>query len=183
MLDLGFLNTLLAADAALLLVTSLLVLRAMLQLLIASVAIDCYLAININKRFEKNCNNETGSHMSNFFDAEGFYAALDAIRRDREFSWKKVAEKSRVSASTLTRMGQGKRPDVDSLAALASWSGLDVSQFYRDKTERRVQKDTLAEITTLLRADRQIEGEDAQTMELMIKTLYEDMRKRRVNGI
>ncbi|MDA4848414.1 helix-turn-helix domain-containing protein [Hoeflea poritis] len=120
--------------------------------------------------------------MSNFFDAEGFYAALDAIRRGKEFSWKKVAEKSNVSASTLTRMGQGKRPDVDSLAALASWSGIDVSQFYRDKAEPRAQKDTIAEITTLLRADRQIEGEDAHTMELMIKTLYEDMRKRRASG-
>lgn len=120
--------------------------------------------------------------MSNFFDAEGFYSALDAIRRGKEFSWKKVAEKSKVSASTLTRMGQGKRPDVDSLAALASWSRLDVSQFYRDKFELGVQKDTLAEITTLLRADRHIEGEDAQTMELMVKTLYEDMKKRRANG-
>lgn len=120
--------------------------------------------------------------MSNFFDAEGFYAALDAIRRDREVSWKKVAEKAKVSASTLTRMGQGKRPDVDSLAALASWSSLDVSQFYRTETMTRTQKDTLAEITTLLRADRNIKGEDAQTMELMIKTLYEDMRKRRADG-
>ena len=120
--------------------------------------------------------------MSNFFDAEGFYAALDAIRRDREISWKKVAEKAKISASTLTRMGQGKRPDVDSLAALASWSGLEVSQFYRDTGTPRAQKDTLAEITTLLRADRHIGGEDAQTMELMIKTLYEDMRKRRADG-
>ena len=120
--------------------------------------------------------------MSNFFDAEGFYAALDAIRRDREVSWKKVAEKAEVSASTLTRMGQGKRPDVDSLAALASWSGLDVSQFYRSTTTSSARKDTLAEITTLLRADRNIKGEDAQTMELMIKTLYQDMRKRRTDG-
>lgn len=120
--------------------------------------------------------------MSNFFDAEGFYAALDANRRDREFSWKKVAEKAKVSASTLTRMGQGKRPDVDSLAALASWSGLDVSQFYRSSEPSNERKDTLAEITTLLRADRNIKGEDAKTMELMIKTLYGDMRKRRVDG-
>jgi len=121
--------------------------------------------------------------MSNSFDAEGFYAALDAIRRDRDISWKKVAEKAEVSASTLTRMGQGKRPDVDSLASLASWSGLDVSRFFRSTTETEaLSKDTLAEITTLLRADRNIKGEDAQTMELMIKTVYEDMRKRRANG-
>jgi len=120
--------------------------------------------------------------MSNFFDSDGFYAALDAIRRDREMSWKKVAEMAAISASTLTRMGQGKRPDVDSLAALASWSGLDVSQFYRTTSANMSKKDTLAEITTLLRADRNIKADDAQTMELMIKTLYEDMRKRRTDG-
>ena len=60
--------------------------------------------------------------MSNFFDAEGFYAALDAIRLGREISWKKVAENAKVSASTLTRMGQGKRPDVPSGSRMVSKS-------------------------------------------------------------
>lgn len=117
--------------------------------------------------------------MSNYFDAEGFYAALDAHRRDKNIPWKKVAAKSGVSASTLTRMGQGKRPDVDSLAALASWSGLDTRNFYRDTISAPVKSSTLAEITTLLRADRNLGGNDASIMERMIGSLYEDMRKRR----
>ena len=58
------------------------------------------------------------------FDAEGFFDALDEVRDSKGLTWKEVADESEVSASTLTRMAQGKRPDVDSLAALLKWSGL-----------------------------------------------------------
>ena len=68
--------------------------------------------------------------MSNLkFDAEGFYAALDGHRQSKGLTWKKVADQAKISASTLTRMGQGKRPDVDTLAGLASWSGIDAKMF------------------------------------------------------
>lgn len=117
--------------------------------------------------------------MSNFFDSEGFYAALDAHREALRITWKKLAEQSGVSPSTLTRMGQGKRPDVDSLAALASWSGIDVKSFYLRESGSRQKSETLAEITTLLRADRQLGKEGSAVMERMIKAVYEDMRKRR----
>lgn len=117
--------------------------------------------------------------MSNFFDAEGFYAALDAHRASLGITWKKLAEKASVSPSTLTRMGQGKRPDVDTLAALASWSGIDAKSFYLRKGETRSQPETLAEITTLLRADRELTEEGAIMMERMVTSLYEEMRKRR----
>ena len=72
------------------------------------------------------------------FDSQGFYDALDATRRSRNLNWKQVAAKSGVSASTLTRMAQGRRPDVDGLAALASWSGLKADDFVRsdDPPER-----------------------------------------------
>jgi predicted transcriptional regulator len=61
----------------------------------------------------------TGEEMAKVeFDAESFYAALDSQRQSQRLTWKEVAAKSEVSASTLTRMAQGKRPDVDSLTAL-----------------------------------------------------------------
>lgn len=116
--------------------------------------------------------------MSNF-DAEGFYAALDGHRVSLGITWKNVAEKTGVSPSTLTRMGQGKRPDVDSLAALASWSGIDVKSFYKLPNEYREKPETLAEITALLRADRELGKEGAATMERMVKSLYDELRKRR----
>jgi len=121
--------------------------------------------------------------MSNFFDAEGFYAALDAHRQSLGITWKKLAIGAGVSPSTVTRMGQGKRPDVDSLAALASWSGIDVRAFFVREGGSREKPETLADITALLRADRELGKEGAAMMERMITSLYEEMRKRREQEI
>lgn len=109
------------------------------------------------------------------FDAKSFYASLDIHRQSKNLTWKKVASLTNVSASTLTRMGQGKRPDVDSLAGLASWSGIDVSQFYR--TENKKQKaEPLSQISALLRADKNLTGDSAVALEAMLKSAYEHMR-------
>ena len=68
---------------------------------------------------------------SGWFDAGAFYEALDGARMARTMTWKQVAGETGVSASTLTRMAQGKRPDVDGLAALVAWSGLDADDYLR----------------------------------------------------
>jgi len=112
------------------------------------------------------------------FDAEGFYAALDASRQARSLNWKQVAAQSGVSASTLTRMAQGKRPDVDGLAALASWSGLKPDDFVRHPTDQpRAQAETMAMISTYLRADRNLTPDAAVALEKVIATTYEHLRK------
>lgn len=113
------------------------------------------------------------------FDTESFYAALDSTRRARNLTWKSVAAQAGVAASTLTRMGQGKRPDIDGLAALAIWSGLDVREFYRPADENRSNAEPLAQITALLRADHNLSGESAKALETMFKSAYEHMRKSR----
>lgn len=118
--------------------------------------------------------------MSNLrFDAEGFFAALDSERQARRLTWKQVATEAKVAASTLTRMGQGKRPDIDGLAALASWSRIDVQLFYRPADERRRKAEPLTEITALLRADSNLSGDSARALESMLKSAYEHMRKKR----
>ncbi|MBT3332644.1 MAG: helix-turn-helix transcriptional regulator [Rhodospirillaceae bacterium] len=117
--------------------------------------------------------------MSNLkFDAEGFYAALDGHRQSKGLTWKKVADQAKISASTLTRMGQGKRPDVDTLAGLASWSGIDAKMFYRTENEPQQRPEPLSEISALLRADKNLGGESAIALETMLKSAYEHMRKK-----
>lgn len=116
------------------------------------------------------------------FDVEGFYSALDSERQTRRLTWKQVAAESSVAASTLTRMGQGKRPDVDGLAALASWAGIDVQLFYRPIEQQGTKAEALTQITALLRADRNLSGESAKALESMLKSAYEHMRKRRDGG-
>ena len=110
------------------------------------------------------------------FDSDGFWAALDAQRQSKNLTWKKVAADSGVSASTLTRMAQGKRPDIDSLAALVSWSGLSADNFVRSEGQS-VEADTLAKITTYLRADENLDVKAAAVIEDLVKSAYERLRK------
>jgi len=107
------------------------------------------------------------------FDGEAFYAALNQMREAQRLSWKKVAAQSGVSAATLTRMGQGRRPDIDGLAALSVWSGLRCDDFVRS-TERSTPS-TLAIISTYLRADENLSPRAAEAMERVIATTYQVM--------
>lgn len=112
-----------------------------------------------------------------WFDSDGFYSALDAARQARGLNWKQVAAGSGVSASTLTRMAQGARPDVDSLAALAAWSGLDADDYIRSDGTERLPSEPLAMISTYLRSDRNLTPEAATALDELIKATYERLRK------
>lgn len=109
------------------------------------------------------------------FDLAGFYAALDAQRASMGLKWKDVAEQSNVSQSTLTRMSQGRRPDVDGLALLLAWSGLDASRFLPPQGGA---PEPLAQVTAHLRADRNLSPESAQALEAIIKVAYEQFKGR-----
>jgi transcriptional regulator with XRE-family HTH domain len=112
------------------------------------------------------------------FDAAAFFAALDAQRRSTKKTWKQVAGEAGLSASTLTRLAQGHRPDIDGLASLLSWSGLDAETFIRDpEDEGRGQPETLARISTYLRADPQLSPTSANAMERIIAAAYEQLRE------
>ena len=111
------------------------------------------------------------------FDGEAFYAALDAERRSRKLTWKRVAEEAQVSASTLTRMAQGRRPDVDSLAALVTWSGLSADDFIQDE-QGKPDPGALAMISTYLKSDPHLTPEAADALDELVKATYERMRKR-----
>lgn len=111
-----------------------------------------------------------------WFDLPGFYAALDSQRQARKLTWKQVAAESGVSASTLTRMAQGKRPDVDGLAALTAWSGLDVDDFVRAEG-KPTEPEPLAMISTYLRSDQNLSDEATVALEELIKATYERLRK------
>ena len=110
------------------------------------------------------------------FDAGGFYAALDAERLSRQYTWRMVAGEAGVSASTLTRMAQGRRPDVDSLAALVAWSGVSADDFVQAGTDR-TSPGTLAMISTYLRSDPHLTPEAADALDEIVKVTYGRMRR------
>lgn len=112
--------------------------------------------------------------MEERFDIVGFHAALDAQRSAKSLNWKEVSEQSGVSASTLTRMSQGRRPDIDGLALLLAWSGLDAANFLPEANN----PEPLAQISANLRADRNLSPESAKALEEIIKVAYERFRER-----
>lgn len=63
------------------------------------------------------------------FEIDAFSTSLNSIRLMRNKTWKSVAWEAGVSASTLTRIMQGKRPDVDSLSALCKWAQFNANDF------------------------------------------------------
>jgi transcriptional regulator with XRE-family HTH domain len=111
------------------------------------------------------------------WDAPAFYAALDAQRISKGITWKQVAAESGVAASTLTRMAQGRRPDVDSLAALVAWSGLKQEEFIRSGQASLPTPEPLAMISTLLRADKHLSAEAATALDELVRATYARMRR------
>jgi len=73
-------------------------------------------------------------------------------------------------------MAQGKRPDIDSLAALAAWSGLETDRFVRSASGTRRAPEPLALISAQLRSDRQLSPEAAAALDQLIKATYERLR-------
>jgi transcriptional regulator with XRE-family HTH domain len=130
---------------------------------------------------EPDCKSRIRSAVKRTFDTGGFFVALDAQRRAKSMTWRDVAIEAGVSASTLTRMSQGKRPDVDGLASLLAWSGLTAEDFIREEGER-VQPETLARISTYLRADSKLGPDSALALERIIEVAYEQMTQAGTNA-
>jgi transcriptional regulator with XRE-family HTH domain len=142
--------------------------------------------LQVGNRNSINCTSEIKLQDQNFFgglmpkgqfDAEAFYEALDRKRVSKNLTWKQVAEQSHVSASTLTRMAQGKRPDVDSMAALAAWSGLSIDIFVVQEGKKSPQTDSIGAITTYLRADPNLTQQSADAIEAVLIAVYEKLKK------
>ena len=110
------------------------------------------------------------------FDADAFYSALDAQRVAQRLNWKQVAEKSGISASTLTRMAQGRRPDVDSFARLVAWGGFTADQFV---TTPRSQPTGgfLTNLPTYLRSDPNLDEKGVHALETIIRAAYDQFRQ------
>jgi len=110
------------------------------------------------------------------FNGDAFYRALEATVTARSKTWKEVATETGVSASTLTRMAQGRRPDAASLAALSAWAGLNPSDFVKAPYKTK-QPEAMAQISTLLRSDPSLESEAAEALEAIVRAAYERLRK------
>lgn len=128
--------------------------------------------MHVRNRFD---NNNGDAMPDDPFNSDAFYAALNSVRLSRQLNWKEVAEEAGVAASTLTRMGQGKKPDVNGLAALLKWSHLKAETFIRGGASKK-KVEPLAEITALLRADPNLSKPSAKLIEDIVVTTYNKLK-------
>src|ERR1700687_185297 len=98
------------------------------------------------------------------FNGDAFYRALETTVTARSTTWKQVAAETGVSASTLTRMAQGRKPDAASLAVLSAWAGLNPSDFVQ-APYKALRPEAMAQISSLLRGDPNLDAEGAETVE------------------
>lgn len=110
-------------------------------------------------------------------DVEALYAALDSKRQVERLSWRELAHQLGVSPSTFTRMAQGRRPDVDTFAALLRWLGMPAERLMRPTTERQEEVEPVAMISSYLRADRNLSPEDAKALEEIIRVAYRHLKR------
>ena len=111
------------------------------------------------------------------FDVTALHAALDSERRSRRLTWKDVAAESNVSASTLTRLSQGRQPDVNSLAALTAWLGMSADHFMRaENVDQFGAASPLAQISSIIHQDPRLNEEGAVALEELIRATYARLR-------
>lgn len=121
---------------------------------------------------------ETGSRKEGeaAFDADAFFEAIDGERSTRGLNWKEVATGAKVSQSTLTRLGQGRRPDVDSFARLVAWGGLDADRFVAVPKMQQTGG-FLTNLPTYLRSDPNLDEKGVQALETIIRAAYDQFRQ------
>lgn len=110
------------------------------------------------------------------FDADGFYAALDRAVRARGTNWRDVSRATGVSSTTLTRMGQGRRPDAASLAALSAWAGINPADYVSRRFPQPAAAHTLERVSLLFRQDAQLSDDARKKLETIVESAYNALK-------
>lgn len=111
------------------------------------------------------------------FDVAALHATMESERRTRRLTWKDVAAQSGVSASTLTRLSQGRQPDVNSLAALTAWLGISADHFMRaESVDQFGSASPLAQISSIIHRDPNLNPEGAVALEELVRATYARLR-------
>ena len=111
--------------------------------------------------------------MTKEFDGDAFYAALERSVRARGTNWKTVSQDTGVSQTTLTRMGQGRRPDAASMATLSAWAGINPAHYVAGSFASRGEGGgTLEKLMLVLRQDSQLSDEARRQLQAINESAY-----------
>ncbi|WP_238006120.1 helix-turn-helix transcriptional regulator [Dactylosporangium sp. AC04546] len=107
-------------------------------------------------------------------DIPALYAALDGARRSKNLSWRQLAAEVGCSPSTMTRLANGHRPDVEAFMALVTWLNMPAETFTvsdqdDDTSGNKEEPELLAQVGALLRARRDLQPQDVQHLQEVIE--------------
>src|SRR5580700_10052607 len=109
---------------------------------------------------------------------DALIAALDSERKARQLSWRQLAKEAGVSPSTLTRMQQGKSPDVNTFSALTRWLGTPAERFYADQSNHiAVHNDPMAVVSTLLRGHKKMNPKALAALQELVNAAFKLSRE------
>ena len=117
------------------------------------------------------------------FDADAFYEALDREVRSRSTTWRQVSSETGVNTTTLTRMGQGRKPDAASLAALSAWAGINPVDFIQLPATKAASAQTLNKVSLLFRQDPSLTAEARKQLENIVEAAYSSLRKKKAEDM
>ena len=128
--------------------------------------------------------------MSGEIDIYALAARLKA-KRDKRGLRTVADEIGNVSASTLSRIEQGKVPDIDTFMRVCRWLEMSPDQFMANTTEMRHEsgkthtkeiESTPQKVAAYLRADRHLDPGTAEALVKMIELAYSAMERGEVGA-
>ena len=110
----------------------------------------------------------------NQINVDALIAALDSERRAKELSWRQLAKEAGISPSTLTRLQQGKSPDVNTFTALTRWLNTPAERFHAENTTTSAAQpdDPLAVISTLLRGKKKMNPKALAALQELVNAAF-----------
>ncbi len=114
-------------------------------------------------------------------DVAGLASALETRVKADEISWRTAAGQIGVSPSLLTRLRNEQRPDLDAFARIVRWLRIPADQFMVDADElaNREEPELGSSINALLRARSDLDEQDKQHLESILKSGLDYFRSTR----
>ncbi|GIK38003.1 MAG: hypothetical protein BroJett011_18360 [Chloroflexota bacterium] len=125
--------------------------------------------------------------MSSYLAVDRLAALVKAKRGDKGLR-KTAKEIGEISPSTLSRIEQGKMPDLDTFIRLCNWLGVAPNQFFEGSRNQELSPDqsnippiapgmSTPEIVEVhLRADKELDPETAEALANMVKAAYQAIK-------
>jgi len=95
-------------------------------------------------------------------------------RTELDLSLREVSAQAGIPAATLSRIEQGRTPDLATFRRLIGWLGVPPNRFF-SSAERSVS--TPEAITEHLRLDASLAPEDADKIADLVRTMYDSLRR------